>query len=97
MTLYGWRVPIRRFKIQLIINDRYDPFSISVKDDGVGFEPRTRNRGGLGLLGMAERIKKLGGELQVVSHPGQGTSILAKMPLVEGKVEHEENLRLVGG
>jgi signal transduction histidine kinase len=67
-----------------------------VQDDGVGFEPNARNRGGLGLLGMAERVKKLGGELEVVSGVGKGTSILARMPLKKGIVDHEENLRLVG-
>jgi signal transduction histidine kinase len=73
--------------------------SIEVKDDGVGFEPRSRNRRGLGLLGMTERVKKLGGELQVVSQPGQGSSIVARMPLTKGPpdIHHEENLRLVSG
>jgi signal transduction histidine kinase len=74
-----------------------DTLSISVKDDGIGFEGRARNRAGLGLLGMAERVKKLGGNLEVVSKLGQGTSILARMPLKKGVVEHEENLRLIGG
>jgi signal transduction histidine kinase len=71
--------------------------SISVKDDGKGFEPKARLRGGMGLLGMAERVKKLGGDLEVISHQGQGTSISARMPLEEGSINHEENLRLVGG
>ena len=71
--------------------------SVSVKDDGVGFESPARNRGGLGLLGMTERVKKLGGDLTVVSRAGQGTSIEASMPLKKGTVEHEENMRLVSG
>jgi signal transduction histidine kinase len=73
-----------------------DGLSISVKDDGIGFDPRTRNRGGLGLLGMAERVKKLGGDLEVISHAGQGSSIMAKMPLKKGAADHEEDLRIVG-
>jgi signal transduction histidine kinase len=82
---------------------RNHELSISVKDDGVGFEPEANARCGLGLLGMAERVKKLGGALEVVSRVGQGTSILARMPLEtgmpleKGMVDHEENLRLVGG
>jgi signal transduction histidine kinase len=71
--------------------------SISIKDDGIGFETPERSRGGLGLLGMAERVKQLGGGLDVVSSPGKGTSIHARMPLEKGRVEHEENMRLVGG
>jgi len=76
---------------------RNDVLSISVMDDGKGFDPQNRKRGGLGLLGMAERVKKLGGELEVVSHAGQGTSLLARMPLKKGTPNHEENMRLVGG
>ena len=83
-------------QILIGVSARKDVLSISVKDDGVGFDPRARGRGGLGLLGMAERVKKLGGDLEVVSHAGKGSSILARMPLGKGTTDHEENLRLVG-
>lgn len=84
-------------QILIGISARNDVLSISVKDNGVGFDTQTRNRGGLGLLGMAERVKKLGGELEVLSQPGLGSSILARMPLKEVTVAHEENSSLVGG
>ena len=84
-------------QILIGVTARNGLLSISVKDDGKGFEPRARTRAGLGLLGMAERVKKLGGDLEVVSHIGQGSSLLASMPLTEGAVDHEENMRLVGG
>jgi len=79
------------------VEARQGVLSISVKDDGVGFDTRARGRRGLGLLGMTERVKKLGGDLQVVSQPGQGSSILARMPLKKDLHEHEENLRLISG
>lgn len=84
-------------QILIGVTARHDQLSVSVRDDGVGLETRSRNGGGLGLLGMAERVKKLGGELEVVSQAGQGTSILARMPLKKGTIDHEENMRLVGG
>ena len=84
-------------KILVGVSARNDVLSISVKDDGVGFEPRTRNHGGLGLLGMAERVKKVGGNLEVVSQVGQGTSIVARMPLKEVTVAHEDNSSVVVG
>ena len=62
-----------------------DVLSISVKDDGVGFDPQARHRGGLGLLGMTERVKKLGGSLEVISQAGYGSSIHARMPLKEAR------------
>jgi signal transduction histidine kinase len=52
---------------------------IEVSDDGRGFDPeRTR---GLGILGMEERVKRLGGTLAVKSAPGQGTVLKAELPL----------------
>ena len=48
----------------------------SLSDDGVGFDQNQRaEKSGLGLAGMRERIKKIGGELFVKSSPGQGTNI----------------------
>jgi len=74
-----------------------DVLVISIQDDGRGFKPRGRHREGVGLLGMAERVKKLGGDLEVESKVGQGTSITARLPLAKNTITHEENMRLVGG
>jgi signal transduction histidine kinase len=79
------------------ITARNEVLAISVKDDGVGFDAKTCGRGGLGLLGMAERVKKLKGSLEVVSQAGHGSSILAKMPLKEVAVAHEENSSVTVG
>jgi len=52
---------------------------VRISDDGRGFDPkRTR---GLGILGMEERVKRLGGEFTVDSAPGRGTAITADLPL----------------
>jgi signal transduction histidine kinase len=52
---------------------------VRVSDDGRGFDPK-RVRG-LGILGMEERVKRLGGTLTVDSQPGQGTTLVAELPL----------------
>ena len=56
-----------------------------VEDDGVGFRPeargRDRNRRGLGMIGMRERIAALGGQLVVDSAPGRGTRLVASVPV----------------
>jgi len=46
----------------------------SVSDDGGGFDPATVSRGA-GLTNMEDRLDALGGELQVTSSPGSGTSV----------------------
>jgi signal transduction histidine kinase len=52
--------------------------TVSVRDDGRGFEPdRTR---GLGLLGMEERVRRLGGKLHIESKTGQGATLTAELP-----------------
>ena len=58
-------------------------------DDGIGFEPEVRSdtgngSSGLGLLGMRERAAQLGGLIEVISRPGDGTRIRICIP-VEGE------------
>lgn len=51
-------------------------------DDGVGFDQvDAANNHGLGLPSMKERIKRLGGELDIQSSPGNGTKISFVLPL----------------
>src|SRR5258707_1243653 len=53
-----------------------------VVDDGVGFEIAAPNgRAGLGLKGMRERLNAVGGQLQVISLPGDGTRIRLQVPV----------------
>ena len=49
--------------------------SVSVRDDGRGFERETAGRGGRGLGTMRGRARELGGELQLESRPGAGTLV----------------------
>jgi signal transduction histidine kinase len=60
---------------------------LSVSDDGMGFDKKTAvarpQTAGLGLLGMHERVELLGGQLELDSTPGQGTRIVAHLPLQE--------------
>jgi signal transduction histidine kinase len=56
---------------------------LRVDDDGRGFrvtEPPTAAPGHFGLLGMHERMQKLGGRLAIESSPGKGTSVEAVVP-----------------
>jgi signal transduction histidine kinase len=55
---------------------------VRVTDDGRGFDPgRLR---GMGILGMEERVKRLGGALRVESQPGKGATVTAELPLPAG-------------
>jgi signal transduction histidine kinase len=51
----------------------------SVTDDGRGFDPASTGHG-TGLQGMTDRLDAIGGNLQVTSAPGQGTTITGTVP-----------------
>jgi signal transduction histidine kinase len=52
---------------------------VTVEDDGAGFA--TGETRGLGLIGMEERVRRLGGVLSIASRLGQGTIVRAEFPL----------------
>lgn len=55
---------------------------LEVSDDGVGFDlNKTSLTLGHGLTNMRTRARKLGGDIEVDSEPGKGTSVLTWMPL----------------
>ncbi len=54
---------------------------LEVADDGRGFTvQKAGRRHGLGLVSLSERVRLLGGNLEVVSTPGEGTTLRASVP-----------------
>lgn len=53
---------------------------LTVRDDGEGFDPNAESDG-FGLLGIRERTELLGGELQINSTPGKGTTLSVRLPV----------------
>ncbi len=58
-----------------------DFINISIKDDGIGFDPQTTKQNSFGLIGMKERVDLLGGEMNLDSVEKQGTRIMFKIPI----------------
>ena len=56
----------------------------SVKDDGVGFDVSSLSartgEGGLGMIGIRERLNSIGGALSLMSSPGRGTELMITIP-----------------
>ncbi|HEY9641134.1 MAG TPA: PAS domain-containing protein, partial [Coleofasciculaceae cyanobacterium] len=53
---------------------------LQIKDNGQGFESGSLTVGqGFGLLGMTERAERIGAELSIQSHLGQGTEIIVRV------------------
>jgi two-component system CheB/CheR fusion protein len=56
--------------------------ALTVADDGVGFDPETvKGRGGLGLIGMEERVRLVNGKLSIAAQPGHGARTTIEIPL----------------
>ncbi|HEX2627866.1 MAG TPA: histidine kinase [Chitinophagaceae bacterium] len=53
---------------------------LSVTDDGKGFDTNGKRKT-LGLLGMKERAMMIGGQLEITSEPGKGTTVYITVPL----------------
>ena len=54
--------------------------ALIVEDDGEGFDASGTDHGGLGLGGMTERARLVGGELDIRSAPGAGTTVRLTIP-----------------
>ena len=67
----------------------------TIGDDGCGFDTGAVRRDGLGLIGMEERVRELGGHLRVISMMGQGTRAEFRLPVPKAgeKIAAEETAK----
>lgn len=82
----------RARRVALTLSYMCDRLTLDVRDDGVGFAPKTvrrdsrdngRHPAGFGLKAMRERAEKAGGSLTIESAPGEGTAIVVDLPLAK--------------
>ena len=59
---------------------------LKIADDGVGFDLKAaKGRGGLGLIGMEERVRHVKGEISIAPNPHRGSRILVRIPVNEDR------------
>lgn len=80
-ALTNVRKHARAHSVEVVLRRRGQSVALSVRDDGRGIVQEQRRAGGVGVLGMRERARLLGGRLRVSSHVGNGTTISASVPL----------------
>lgn len=66
-------------KVRVRVRQAGRKIELSIQDDGLGFDVTQMK--GLGLLGIQERVTRLGGSCRVHSSPGQGTLVSVELPL----------------
>ncbi|MCW4467048.1 sensor histidine kinase [Glutamicibacter sp. MNS18] len=79
----------RAGRLVLSLQDAGDTVRMDIVDDGVGFDTASwqaglghrETDGGFGLQAMGQRLRELGGGLEVESSPGAGTALSAYLPL----------------
>jgi signal transduction histidine kinase len=62
---------------------------VLVRDDGIGFDTSSVRGRGLGLIGLEERVRELGGKISLRSQPHKGTVVLAKIPIPVEAAQNE--------
>ena len=68
-------------QVWVTLTRQNDEVTLQIRDDGKGFDVKHDLRPtSVGLLGMQERVKELGGEWRIQSSPGQGTAITVIVP-----------------
>lgn len=71
----------RASRVLLRLDVDEDSVTLTVRDDGVGFEPKRPPRPtAVGIVGMRERVRSVGGRLEIMSAPGAGTTVKATVP-----------------
>jgi signal transduction histidine kinase len=64
-------------------DDRDSALILTIRDDGLGFEPRANHGSGLGLRQMQRRVEAVGGTFSIDSQAGHGTTTTAQFPFGE--------------
>jgi len=70
-------------RVELHLSFALHAVTLVIRDDGVGFDPSTvegPKEGHFGLQGMRERMKRLGGRVEIKSAPKSGTTLTATVP-----------------
>ena len=72
-------------RADIIMALRDGALHLTVKDDGIGFDPAIPKEHSFGLLGIKERALMIDGEATIYSTPGAGTQVSVKIP----DIDHE--------
>jgi signal transduction histidine kinase len=67
-------------KVSIVLRSTRTFLGLTVTDDGCGFDPRRLTHDRLGLAGISERVRLLGGVVEIETGRGSGTTVRATLP-----------------
>jgi signal transduction histidine kinase len=67
-------------KVSIVLRSTRTFLGLTVTDDGCGFDPRRLAHDRLGLAGISERVRLLGGVVEIETVRGSGTTVRATLP-----------------
>jgi signal transduction histidine kinase len=84
-----------RIDLTLQPDETQDTLTVSIKDNGKGFDVYTVNddydkRGSLGMINMQERTGAINGVFKIYSTVGQGTEVVLNLPLTENLISNSK-------
>ena len=74
--------------VRVTVRQQARDIRVTIEDDGHGFQPRVEK--GMGIMGMEERVRHLGGVFHIDSQPGQGAVVSITLPFEASPQDHGE-------
>ncbi|MBI5890043.1 MAG: PAS domain S-box protein [Nitrosomonadales bacterium] len=71
-------------RVDIALSLRARSLTMTVRDNGIGFDPYQRKERSFGLLGIRERALMVGGKARIYSKPGRGTRVTVSIPIQSG-------------
>ena len=68
-------------RVSIVITQKPGAVGAVIEDDGRGFDPGQSVDGGIGLIGMRERVALLDGSMTIEAAPGKGTTLVIEVPV----------------
>lgn len=72
--------------VEIEMSANQNDLSVTISDNGIGFDPTLVGGQGVGLRSMRERLEALGGDFRVESAPGRGTRLIATCQVNIGRM-----------